>query len=74
MRRIPFISNLLRFAEGLRFRQLFLLTGALLLIDLVLPDPIPLLDELLLGLLTLLFSSLRKPKRKALETDQKSGT
>lgn len=57
-----FTSSILKFANGLRFRQLFLLTAALFLIDLLLPDMIPFVDEILLGLLTLLFGSLRKPK------------
>jgi hypothetical protein len=53
---------LLKFAENLKFRQLFLLTLALFLIDLLVPDIFPFVDELLLGLLTLLFAAWRKPK------------
>jgi hypothetical protein len=49
--------------SGLRFPQLFLLTVALFLIDLLLPDVIPFVDELLLGLASLLLASWkRKPK------------
>ncbi len=59
----PFLTaSILKFAGKLRFRQLFLLTGALFVIDLVVPDMLPFVDEILLGLLTLLFASLRKPK------------
>ncbi|MGB5437221.1 MAG: DUF6116 family protein [Maribacter sp.] len=52
----------MKFADKLRFRQLFLLTAALFMIDLLVPDMLPFVDEILLGLLTLLFASLRKPK------------
>lgn len=69
MQRFFLIAPLLKFAEGLRFRQLFLLTAGLFGIDLLLPDLLPFVDEILLGLLTLLFAALRKPKPKTLETD-----
>jgi hypothetical protein len=60
MNRIPLLSAFLAFAEGLKFRQLFFLMGALFLIDLLVPDFIPLADELLLGLLTLLLAAWKK--------------
>jgi hypothetical protein len=60
MNRIPLISAVLAFAEGLKFRQLFFLVGALFLLDLLVPDIIPLVDELLLGLLTLLLAAWKK--------------
>ena len=44
---------------NLRFPTLFVLFGLLTLVDLVVPDPIPLLDELGLGLLTLLLALWR---------------
>jgi len=43
-----------------RFPELLAITGALFLIDVVVPDFIPFIDEILLGLLTLLFASLKK--------------
>ncbi len=49
-----------RFAGGLRFPQLFLFTGALFFLDLIIPDLIPFADEVLLGLITLLFGMWRK--------------
>ena len=49
-----------RFAGGLRFPQLFLFTGALFLLDVIVPDLIPFADEVLLGLITLLFGTWRK--------------
>jgi hypothetical protein len=54
-----------RFAGKLRFPYLFLLTGGLFLLDLVVPDLIPFVDELLLGLATLLLGNLRKRKSAA---------
>ena len=46
----------------LRFPQLFLLTVVLFLADLVIPDLIPFIDEILLGLASLLLASWkRKP-------------
>jgi len=43
------------FASRLRFPQLFFLTAALFLVDLLIPDLIPFVDELLLGLMAVLF-------------------
>lgn len=62
MTQLPIISVLLKYADRLKFRQLFLVTAALFVIDLLIPDIIPFADELLLGLLTLLFGSWRKTK------------
>jgi hypothetical protein len=49
-----------RFAAGLRFPTLFGLVAALFVIDLVVPDLVPFMDEILLALATLLLGSLRK--------------
>ena len=48
-----------RFAPRLRFPQLFALTATLFLLDLVIPDLIPFVDEILLGLATLLLGSMK---------------
>lgn len=48
------------FANRLKFRTLFLLAITLFIIDLLIPDFIPLIDELMLGLLTILFGSWKK--------------
>jgi len=66
----PVEEILARLAQ-LRFKNLFLLTATLLLIDLVIPDFIPFVDEILLGLLTMLFWSWRRPsdKRRAIDAD-----
>lgn len=49
-----------RFAAGLRFPTLFGLVAALFVIDLLVPDVVPFIDEILLALATLLLGSLRK--------------
>jgi len=44
----------------LRFPTLFVITGALFLLDLLVPDLLPFADEVLLGLGTALLATLRK--------------
>jgi len=49
----------------MRYPYLFLILGGLFLVDLVIPDPIPLVDEVLLALLTFLvatFTTRRDPR------------
>ncbi|NNE04882.1 MAG: hypothetical protein HKO64_05675 [Xanthomonadales bacterium] len=58
------IKWLLAFASRLRFPQLFLLTAAVFVADVLIPDVLPFVDEVLLGLLTALFASFRKRKDK----------
>lgn len=55
---------LLAFASRLRFPWLFALTATLFVLDLIVPDAIPLVDELLLGLGTLLLGSWRKRRKE----------
>lgn len=61
------VYRLLQFASGLKFPTLFLLFLALFVLDVFIPDVIPFVDELLLGLLTLLLGTWRK--RKSLNVD-----
>lgn len=56
----PLIDALLSRLAGLRFPQLFALTAALFIVDLLVPDPLPFADEILFGLLTVLFGSWKK--------------
>lgn len=56
----PVTRPLLRWAEGLRFPRLAMITGALFVLDLLIPDFIPFIDEILLGLGTLLLANLRR--------------
>ena len=50
-----------RFLNSLRSWQLVVLAALLLLIDLVVPDPLPFVDEVLLAVLTYLLARWRRP-------------
>ena len=53
------------FGAKLRFPQLFAIAASLFFIDLLIPDLIPFIDEILLGLLTLLLGSMQaKPEER----------
>ena len=56
------ISAITRWAEHLRFPKLLLLTAALFLADLAIPDFIPFVDEILLALATIILGRMRRPK------------
>ena len=58
----PISSLVRRYAARLRYPRLLLLTAAIFGIDLVVPDMIPFVDEILFGLGTVLLASL--PRRK----------
>ena len=60
MPRNPLLGPLFDFAATLRFPQLFLLILGLFVLDLLLPDGLPFVDEILLGLGALLLGNLRK--------------
>ncbi|MCC8475928.1 hypothetical protein LN458_18275 [Xanthomonas arboricola] len=60
--RNPVTSRALEWASTLCYPTLFKLAAALFLVDLVLPDPIPFLDELLFGLTTLLLANWKTRK------------
>ena len=49
-----------RWASRLRFPYLFLLTAVLFMLNLFIPDVLPLADEVIMGLVAILFASLRK--------------
>lgn len=69
---LPIAAVLLNYARRLRFPVLFGITAVLFVVNLLVPDPLPLLDELLLGLGTLLLASLRRrPQSRAADV---SGT
>ena len=59
----PITSPLLRWAGGLRFPRLAVITAGLFVADLLVPDFVPFVDEILLGLGTLLLSQLRNRKQ-----------
>lgn len=58
----PLVAPILGFLSRLSFPRLFLLAAALWAVDMVVPDFIPFIDELLLGIATLLLASFRKAK------------
>lgn len=60
--RLPLPRRIRHYAENLSFPRLFLLTGGLFLVTLVVPDPLPFVDEILLGLLALMVGSIRRRK------------
>lgn len=53
----PLLGPILAFAGRLRFPTLFLITAGLFVFDLLIPDLVPFVDEILLGLGTLILSS-----------------
>lgn len=56
------ITIFLGFANQLKFRNLFLLILGLFIIDLLIPDFIPLIDEIILGLLAIILANWKKEK------------
>jgi len=58
--RTPIVALVARFAARLRYPQLVGIMAALFVLDLLIPDAIPFVDEALLGLGTLLLASLKR--------------
>ncbi len=56
---------ILGLASRLRFPWLFAATTLLFLVSVIVPDPVPFVDELLLALAALLFAAWRKRKEPA---------
>ncbi|RMH94873.1 hypothetical protein EBB59_00840 [Lysobacter pythonis] len=59
------LGPFLAWARKLKFPALFKLVGALFVLTLLLPDPIPFIDEILLGLGTLLLASWKDRNKPA---------
>jgi hypothetical protein len=57
-------DRLLQFASRLRFPKLLALAAAVFVADLIFPDVIPFVDEILFGLITLLLTVLKKRNGK----------
>lgn len=53
------IGPFLNWARKLKYPTLFKIVGALFVLTLFTPDPIPLIDEILLGLTTLMLAKLK---------------
>jgi hypothetical protein len=62
--RATLVGWLLRWAGGLEYRTLTLLTFALFGLNLVVPDAIPFVDEALMGLLALLLASTKRRRER----------
>ncbi|MFC6839024.1 DUF6116 family protein [Xanthomonas theicola] len=56
----PIMLPLLRWAGKLRYPTLFKVTAGLFLASMLLPDPIPFLDEIVFGLGTLLLANWKR--------------
>ncbi len=63
----PLLLPVLNWARKLRYPTLFKITGALFLLTLVIPDPIPFIDEILLGLGTLLLANWKNRKGNVID-------
>ena len=60
----PLLAPVLAWLGRLRHPQLFAIAAALFAVDVVVPDLVPFIDEIMLALVTLLFGSW-KNRRKA---------
>ena len=58
----PVLLPLLDWARKLRYPTLFKITAALFVVTLFLPDPVPFVDEILVGLGTLLLANWKRRK------------
>jgi hypothetical protein len=63
----PLIDRLL---PRLKYPQLFMVLAGLLLVDLLVPDPLPFVDEAVFAVLTLLVGMLRNRKEPIAEKPQ----
>lgn len=61
----PLLLPLLAWARRLRYPTLFKLTAALFALSVLLPDPLPFVEEILLGLGTLLLASWKNRRAPA---------
>lgn len=67
----PLLSPILGFLGRLSFPRLFVLAASLWALDMVILDFIPFIDELLLGIGTLLLASFRKRKTPEVQGQRK---
>jgi len=58
----PLLAPVLGFLGRLSYPRLFVITATLFVIDLIIPDFIPLADEILLGLGSLLLANFKSRK------------
>ncbi|MBB5206618.1 DUF6116 family protein [Chiayiivirga flava] len=67
----PLLAPVLAWLGRLRHPQLFAIAAALFAVDVVVPDLVPFIDELMLALVTLLFGSW-KNRRKPASTEPRT--
>ncbi|WP_295799771.1 DUF6116 family protein [uncultured Microbulbifer sp.] len=65
-----FVGWFLKYAGNLKHPQLFKWISALFLIDLLIPDLVPFVDEILLGLATMFLASRKKDRDTSQQTPQ----
>lgn len=63
------LAPILHFAARLRFPTLFAITLVLFVLNVLIPDPLPFIDEILLALGTLLLGSWRRRKSSNSDAD-----
>ena len=63
----PTTTILERILPNLRFPHLFAVLAVLFLVDSFVPDPIPFVDELLLGVLTLIAGTWKKRRGESVQ-------
>jgi Family of unknown function (DUF6116) len=61
------ITLFLAFANQLKFKNLFLIVIGLFTVDLLVPDFIPLIDEIILGLLAIILATWKKERKQEKE-------
>jgi hypothetical protein len=59
------VGWLTRWASGLRFPTLLAVIGSLFVLDLLIPDLIPFVDEVLLGLFTVLLAMVKRKRTRS---------
>ena len=58
------IAAFLSFANTLKFRKLFFIIISLFVINLLVPDFIPFIDEIILGLMAIILANLKKEREQ----------
>jgi len=67
MKTTSLVSLFLAFANQLKFKNLFLIIISLFVLDLFVPDFIPLIDEIILGLLAIILANWKKDRKQEKE-------
>ena len=65
----PLLAPVFAWLGRLRHPTLFAIAAALLAVDLAIPDFVPFIDELMFGLVTLLFGSWKNRRKPAADAD-----